>query len=199
MSTAVANSSNGASARRNSKKLVIVIAVVVLALVLGGGALMLMKNRQAAQAEDGDEQVTQAGAHFKHDAKHAPTFVPLEPFTVNLADKDAERFAQVGLTFELVDPDTAEDIKAYMPVIRNNILLVLAHKTAQELQGREGKEKLASEIKREACAALGIEIEDEAATASDETASAPARRKKGKQRASASPIRQVHFSNFIIQ
>jgi flagellar FliL protein len=203
MSTVVANSNDGAPSRRNSKKLVIIIAVVLLVVGLGGvAALMFMKNKQTAQTEDGDEEVTQTAAHTKHDAKHAPTFVPLDPFTVNLADKDADRFAQVGLTFELVDPKTAEDIKAYMPVIRNNILLVLAHKTAPELQGREGKERLAMEIKREACAALGIEIdiEDELAAASDEKASAPARnKKKSKRRTSASPIRQVHFSNFIIQ
>ena len=30
-----------------------------------------------------------------------PAFVPLDPFTVNLADREAERYAQVGITLEL--------------------------------------------------------------------------------------------------
>ena len=52
--------------------------------------------------------------------------MPLDPFTVNLADRDAERYAQVGMTLELADPKAADLLKAYMPAIRNNILLVLA-------------------------------------------------------------------------
>ena len=37
----------------------------------------------------------------KHDPKAVPTFVPLDPFTVNLADRDADRYAQIGVTLEL--------------------------------------------------------------------------------------------------
>ena len=45
-----------------------------------------------------------------------------------------------------------------MPAIRNTILMVLAHKTSTELLDRDGKEKLAAEIMREAVRPLGIEI-----------------------------------------
>jgi flagellar FliL protein len=46
-----------------------------------------------------------------------PTFVDLEPFTVNLAYKDMERYAQVGVTLEVDDAKFAEEMKAYMPSI----------------------------------------------------------------------------------
>ena len=93
-----------------------------------------------------------------------------------------------------------------MPAIRNGILMVLAHKTSAELLVRKGKEQLASEIMREAVRPLGIELadaeEDEEATKDDEArpkSKAKSRKKKPKTAAEDSPVRHVHFSNFIIQ
>ena len=76
-------------------------------------------------------------------------FVPLDPFTVNLADKDVDRFAQIGITLEVIDAHTSDTIKAYLPAIRSNVLMVLSHKNSADLLSREGKEKLAREILRE--------------------------------------------------
>jgi flagellar FliL protein len=81
-----------------------------------------------------------------------------------------------------------------MPAIRNNVLMVLAHKTSEELLTREGKEKLAAEIRRESVRPMGIELDDE-----DEYADAPARTRRAKRRPVYSPVVQVHFSNFIVQ
>jgi flagellar FliL protein len=39
-------------------------------------------------------------------------FVPLEPFTVNLADREAERYAQIGMTLEIEDAKVGDQIKA---------------------------------------------------------------------------------------
>jgi flagellar protein FliL len=133
----------------------------------------------------------------KHDPKAVPAFAPLDPFTVNLADRDADRFAQVGITLELQDAATAEQIKAYMPAIRNNILLAIADRTAAELQGREGKQKLAEKIRRETARALGMEVEDEEEV--EEDAAAKPTKKKRKRVEQVLPVRSVHFSNFIIQ
>ena len=187
------------------KKLMIIVLVAVLVLAAGGvGAMMLMK-KKAAEAEDEDGEPA-AAAVEKHDPKAVPTFVPLDVFTVNLADREAERYAQIGVVLQLDDAKVGDQIKAYMPAIRNKILMVLADKTAKDLLAREGKELLAWEIKREASAALGIELDEDppesaaqAASAADGEAEPKPRKKKKKKVASASPIRQVQFSNFIIQ
>ena len=97
--------------------------------------------------------------------EHPPTFLPLDPFVVNLADRDADRYAQVGITLELDSPAFADQIKAYMPAIRNAVLMILAQKTSRELLDREGKEQLAAEIQREAVRPMGIVIAAPAATA----------------------------------
>ncbi|MBL8280128.1 MAG: flagellar basal body-associated FliL family protein [Pelomonas sp.] len=180
-----------------SKKLIIILAaVLVLVLVGGGAAFMLLKKKPAAEeGEDGEavEAPVKAKAHAKPD--HPPTFVPLDPFTVNLADKDVDRFAQVGVTLQVEDPKFADQIKAYMPAIRSNVLMVLSHKTAAELLSREGKEKLAKEIMRESVRPMGIELEEEDEEAADGTK----KKKKKKKAAVESPVTQVLFSNFIVQ
>ena len=99
---------------KGKKKLIVILASVGLLVVLAGGgaAVLVMKQRAAAAAaeEAADEGVAAAphGAAEKDSHRVAPTFVPLDPFVVNLADKDAERYAQVGLTLEVDDPKFAE-------------------------------------------------------------------------------------------
>jgi flagellar protein FliL len=179
------------------KMLLIIIAVAVVLLAAGGGgALWLMKKRaaEAAAAEGGEEEHEVARAEESHDKHTPPVFMPLDPFTVNLADRNAERYAQVGITLELDDAHSAEEIKGYMPAIRNNILLLLSHKSSEELMERDGKLKLAEEIRREALAPLGYELEEPEA----ETAEAKPHKKK-KKREPIYPIKAVQFSNFIIQ
>ena len=123
--------------------------------------------------------------------------MPLEVFTVNLADKESDRYAQVGITLELDDPANAEAIKVFMPAIRNNILMVLAHKTAKELLEQDGKTRLAEEIRRETARGMGIEVEVEDEADDEDSASS---KKKRKKRAPAPlPVSAVYFSTFIIQ
>ena len=185
------------STKGGKKKLIVIAAALALLLAAGGGAaFFMMKNRAAAAADataaEGESEGADAKASklVKADIKHAPTFVPLDPFTVNLADREAERYAQVGVTLELSDAKAADLLKAYMPAIRNNILLTLGAKTAAQLNERDGKLQLAADIRREALRPLGYEVAAPVAGAK------PIAAQDG---ADAPPIRAVHFSNFIIQ
>jgi flagellar FliL protein len=160
-----------------------------------------MKKKAAeAEAAEGEEGAA-APAKVQHAAPKPPpktdklvppTFVPLDPFVVNLADRDADRYAQIGMTLEVEDAKFAESMKGYMPAIRNGILMILAHKTAGELLTREGKEQLAEEVAREAVRPMGIIIEDE-----EEYVDSKGRKKR--RPPVYNPVQKVHFSNFIIQ
>ena len=195
--------------KKGKKKLIIIVAAVLLLLVIAGaGTAVFLKKRAAHAAEAGDESSAQADAqHAKPDLKHPPTFLPLDPFVVNLADKDADRYAQVGITFEVEDAKFAEQMKAFMPAIRNGILMILSHKTSPELLGRAGKEQLAGELLREASRTMGIEVEEPPpvvekkadAEAADNDAEPIANKAHKKAPAEPNPIRHVHFSNFIVQ
>jgi flagellar FliL protein len=220
MSAAAAPTVNAGAAvpaKKGKKKLIIIaVAVLLVLLIAGGGAAYFMKKRAAAQAaENGDETTAQAdAAHHsdKPDLKHPPTFLPLDPFVVNLADKDTDRYAQVGITIEVVDAKFAEQMKLFMPAIRNGILMILAHKSSRELLDRTGKEELAAEILRDASRTMGIEVDEpeqpvaakktEGEEVVDDEVPAPTKKKaKKKKKADAepNPIKHVHFSNFIVQ
>ena len=190
------------------KKLVLMVAVA--ALVLGGGdvgALVYMKKQkaaaEAAAAEDGDAVEATPVKHEKKNKGEKPIFIPMDPFVVNLADHDADRYAQIGIVLEVPDEHAGEEIKTYLPAIRNNILLLLAHKSSADLSGGEGKELLARQIRREALKAMGEDVdEDDAAGPAAGGASAAAAVKKKKKKPAAednAPIRSVQFSSFIIQ
>ncbi len=232
MSAVIADPTAGAvPVKRGKKKLIVFGAAgLVLAIALAGGAAFYMKQRAAhaaaAAAEAGDDDGV-AGDHAaaaKVDPKNAPVYLPLDPFVVNLADKEADRYAQIGITFELSQGSSAEELKAYMPSIRNAVLLILANKTSRELIDRAGKEQLAQEILREAVRPMGIEIaapepigmapaasavEGGAAHGAAASASASASatamadgsksKPKAKRMAQKNPIHLVHFSSFIIQ
>lgn len=197
MSTAAAAADAGVPKKGKKKLIIIVAAVLVLALVGVGAALMLKKKPHAEDGEDGDAEAPPPKVAVKHDPKAVPTFVPLDPFTVNLADRDAERYAQVGITLEVADAHVADQLKQYMPAVRNNILLALADKTSAQLMERDGKTKLAAQVQRETARALGIEIDDEEDEPED--TKAKVKKKKKKRQHVESPVTAVHFSNFIIQ
>lgn len=190
MATAAAEA---APAGGGKKKLIIIVAAVLLLVLLAGGGLLVMnKKKKSAEDEEGaDAAPAVETSHVKPGTP--PAYIPLDPFTVNLADKEVDRFAQIGVTLEVADPHMAETIKAYMPAIRNNVLLVLSHKTSAELLTREGKEQLAKEILRESVRPMGIELDDE-----DEDADAPKKKKKKKKHVE-SPVTNVLFSTFIVQ
>ena len=178
--------------KSGKKKLILVLALGLLLLAAGGGGLVLWLKAKAhaaqqAEQDDADGEPAGAAAPAKRDPKVVPVFAALDSFTVNLADREAERYAQVGISLELADAKAGERIKLFMPAIRNNILLVLAHKRAADLLERAGKEKLADEVLRETERALGLEPLPPDSTA-----------RRGAD-AEARPVRAVHFSNFIIQ
>lgn len=184
----------------SKKKLIIIIAAALLVVVLGGvAALLLLKKKAPVDGEEGaDETHEPAAAHAAPKPGTPPVFVPLDPFTVNLADKDVDRFAQIGITLEVADSKTSDLIKAYLPAIRSNVLMVLSHKTSVELLSREGKQRLAREIMREAVRPMGIELqseEDEPVVDEDK----PKKKPKKKQTPVVSPITTVLFSTFIVQ
>ena len=190
MSTAAAVEGTVPVKAGKKKLIIILVAVLVLLAAAGGGVVYWLKAKaHAAQEAEDAEEMDAAPAHGaapKRDPKAVPVFVPLDNFTVNLADRDADRYAQIGISLELNDAKAGEKIKIFMPAIRNNILMVLAHKRASDLLERSGKEKLAEEVLRETERALGLEppVPGAKKPAADEE---------------PRPVRAVHFSNFIIQ
>lgn len=188
-----------AAAKPKSKKLVLIIAIVAVLVLAGGGAawFFLSKRSHGDEDEEGGGGHAKAAAPAEHKEKVAPIFLPIENMVVNLADPGGERFAQIGITLELADAKTSEQIKQYLPSIRSGILMLVSQRTAQELLGREGKEKLATDIRREVSKPLGYTApKPRKRPASDEEEDGE---EAPRPKADNNPVRQVLFSSFIIQ
>jgi flagellar FliL protein len=200
-----AEAGEGEAPKKGSKKLIIIVAAaVVLLLGGGGGVLLLMKKQSDAHAAAAADEEDEDGGHSKpapkaKDGKAVPpTFLPLEQFVVNLADRDTDKFAQVAISLQIDDPKVADQLKAYLPAVRSTILMILTRKSSKELLSEEGKQKLKEEIRREVVRPLGIEIDPPEEEAHEEDPP-PKKKKKKKKPEVHNPVEQVHFSNFIIQ
>jgi flagellar FliL protein len=191
--SAPAAASDAPAKPKGKKTMLIAIIAVVLLLVIGGGAFMFL-NRSHGDEEDAPV------AHTKEKDKAPPTFLPMDNMVVNLADPGGEKFAQVGITVEVMDQKTADKVKSYLPTIRSGVLMLISQRTSEELLTKDGKEKLATDIYREVSRPLGYTVE-----ADEEKESEAKPRKKGgdeprkKARGEPNPVYGVLFSSFIIQ
>ena len=185
-----------AAAPPKSKKLLLIVLLLVLVVVLvGGGGFLYLSKQRAAAAYDDHEQ-PQAAAH--KGPAGPPVYLPLDNMVVNLADPGGERVAQVGITFELRDAAAAETVKQFLPTIRSGVLLLVSQKTSEEMLQREGKEKLANDILREAARPFGgMEGEEEAEP--PKAGAAKSRKSSNKVRPGDLPVQRVLFSSFIVQ
>ena len=212
MSTAAAAADAAPPPAKAGKKKLIIIIAAALVLVLGGGgaAFMLLKKPPAAEEGEADDGHGKPKTKAKHkeeaqaapqqagfDPKHPPIFVALDPFTVNLADKDSERYAQIGVTLEIDATATGEQLKLVMPAIRNNILMVLSHRTSGQLLTLEGKQKVARSILYASVRPLGYQADED--DDEEEADAAPKKKKKRRPANIVFPVRAVHVSNFIVQ
>jgi flagellar FliL protein len=142
------------------------LAALLLAGVAAGGWFGGLRNHPALAIESKAANTT---AH-----KGTPSFLAIEPFTVNLLDTDRERYLQLAIIIELNDAKMLDAVKQKLPIIRSQVLMQLANKRMADLLGMQAKEKLAMDIVRR----TRLVVESDAAD-------------KG--------VERVHFSQFIIQ
>lgn len=191
---------------KKSKMLLIVGLLVLLLGGGGGGAWFLMNKKPPPDADSLAEN------QRKLDLK-SRVYVPLDPFTVNLADEGDSRMAQIAMVLEVNSNEVAEEIKSVTPNIRNQVLMLLSAKKAADILSVEGKEQLAREVGESVATQIGLptrafrkvkaraepeddeDHDDEEAEEGGKTRAAKAR---ARNRAPVPPVR-VNFAQFIVQ
>jgi flagellar protein FliL len=118
---------------KSKSKLIVMIVVACSLIIGGGGAAWYFTGQKAATAPKAAEI-------------QPPIFMVLEPFTVNLRNDSEEQFLQVAMTLQVKDQPDADQIKLYMPEVRDRLLILLSNKAGSEILTPEGKKKLADEI-----------------------------------------------------
>lgn len=154
-----------APAKSGGKKVLFIVLGVVLMLgvSIGGTVLvtkMLLGGEHSASAE-GDAAATAESSKAepknkkksdKSDKKEKKAkgedagpavYLSLEPpFVVNAVGQGSTHYLQVSMDVMARDPAVIEAVKKHMPVIRNNLIMLLSSQDQAVVSTREGKEKL---------------------------------------------------------
>jgi flagellar protein FliL len=127
-----------AKPKRGFKKILI---MAILGLLLIGGGLV-------AYVMFTDEPPVEKEAHASQVASKNVVNMPLEPFLVNLADKESRRYLKLKVELEVNNEESAKELEKSMPRIRDALILLLSSKTYLDIASLQGKEQLKQEIKQ---------------------------------------------------
>lgn len=74
------------------------------------------------------------------------TLWPMDPFVVNLAESNGERYLKLVVQLEVSDPLCVQELDQLKPKLRDNVLDLLSVKSFNELMELAGKQKLREEM-----------------------------------------------------
>lgn len=139
----------GAAPPAKSRRKGVALVGAALALLLAGAGVVLFTGEEAPAAE------VEAAPE-----PEATTVISLQPFVLNLADEDGDRYLRLNLallvTCEKGTPKGIEEGPEHAH-LRDRVLVVLGAKRTDELVSFEGKEALRLELARELTALLDEE------------------------------------------
>ena len=133
----------GQEQEKPKSKMMLIIIIVLVVLLLGGGvaAFLLLSggDDEAATAEESAEPAQQPAIYFD--------FKP--PFVVNYQWKNRQRYVQLSISMMTRSDAVVESIQKHMPLVRNNLVMILGSQDFEMLRTPEGKETLRQSILEE--------------------------------------------------
>lgn len=152
--------------------LYVVIALIVVVLGMGGVLLYVTGVIKLDYSGGGAEAEPEAEAPAP---PREALYLPLDrDLIVNLPPGGEARLLQVGITVLAYDPLIADVLKKHMPMLRNNISVLLASQDPAALKKAEGKQALQALVLEEV-------------------------NKVVQQQSTAAAAEQVFFTSFILQ
>jgi len=105
--------------------------------------------------EEGEEGEEEGG---EEEEQQVAVYLPIDPaFVVNFASQGKARFLQVTVEVMTRSPEVPDSVKLHMPVIRNNLMLLLSSQSYDSVSTLEGKE----ELREEALEVIQLILEEE--------------------------------------
>jgi len=134
------NNNSEEQEKPKSKMLIIIIAVLVV-LMIGGGAaaFLMMSGGDEASVDESAEPAQMPAIYFD--------FKP--PFVVNYQWKGRQRYVQISMSVMTRNAAAIETINTHMPLVRNNLVMVLGSQDFEMLRTPEGKEALRQSVLEE--------------------------------------------------
>jgi len=141
--------------KKKNKMLPVIIA---LALAGAGGGYFMMKKAPAG-AEDQAEEKSEGKHGKKSEEKSAHgkkgkegkegeggELIALDPFIINLADSDANRYLKITFAVEVEGVEGKEGIKKKGPILRDRVIMLVSTLFYQDVRTVEGKNMLKEQI-----------------------------------------------------
>jgi flagellar protein FliL len=138
----------GAEAPGGKKKMGMIIGIIVGLMILGGGGYYAYINffkEKPAEEKPADGEEAKEAAPVEKDVNLGLMF-PLDPFVVNLAGSEGNRFLKVTISLELSTPEVNLELKKNIQKITDSILVLLSSKAFEDVYSVEGKFKLKDEM-----------------------------------------------------
>lgn len=135
--------------KKSSKKLIIIILSIVLILAGAAGAYFFLIDDDAGDTSEVEEAEPESAVStevFYYDFS--------KPLIVNFPTGSRMRLMQVSISLLVDNQEAIEDLKKHDPMIRNNLLMLISAQSSDELNSREGKEKLREAVHAEVSAVL---------------------------------------------
>jgi flagellar protein FliL len=163
--------------KKGRKLLLLIVFGLLITIGAGGGYYYLQQSKAAAQskperdrrtrandeeAKDGDEQANDEEQPPKNkpdprtsalalpDDSAVKQVIELQPFIVNLADKDEARYLRLTVSLGLGEVFEEKPNPLFITRLRNALLAVLTSRTSDEVLTLEGKAKLRKDLLRAA-------------------------------------------------
>jgi flagellar protein FliL len=87
-----------------------------------------------------------AASHAEQGAAKVAVYYAIDPpLVVNFEDGSVVRFLQITMEVMAHDQKAIDSVQKNIPLIRNNLLLLMSNRNYQSMMSREGKEKLRGE------------------------------------------------------
>jgi len=128
---------------KKSSKLIIIIAVVLLLVGGGAGYYFMMGSDSEAEGEQTEAVEEDVEEDPETEAANEKLYYDMsQSLIVNFPKGSGASLIQVSISVLVKGADTLETIKKHEPMIRNNLLMAISAKGAENLKTREGKEEL---------------------------------------------------------
>jgi flagellar protein FliL len=126
--------------------------VLTLGAVVVGGTINAKLHPMPDFKLDKDGRITPvvasaaAGEHGEEGAAKSSFYYAIDPpLVVNFEDGSVVRFLQITMEVMGHDQKAIDSVQKNIPLIRNNLLLLMSNRDYQSMMSREGKEKLRQE------------------------------------------------------
>lgn len=128
-----------------NKKMLLLILLVLL--VAGGGAgFFFLSGGEPEKKAQSEDTHAEAEAEHEQDPAFVGPVIDLEPFVLNLADRDQLRYLKVSIGLQLDRPQEETDFTDKLPAIRDALLVLLTSKESRSLRTVDGKMLVRDEI-----------------------------------------------------